>query len=85
MSKMVRKQVYIESKQESRLKRMARELGLSEAELIRQGINRCFERPLELPYDLSAWKEEKAFIRQWITKGKVKGQRRWTREDLYDG
>ena len=57
MSKMVRKQVYIESKQENRLKKMAKEIGVSEAELIRQGINRCFERPVELPHDFSAWND----------------------------
>lgn len=37
MGKMVRKQVYIEQRQEAILKRRAAQLGVTEAELIRQG------------------------------------------------
>ena len=36
MSRMIRKQVYIEPEQEELLKRRAKELGISEAALIRQ-------------------------------------------------
>ncbi|MBI2266449.1 MAG: ribbon-helix-helix domain-containing protein [Armatimonadetes bacterium] len=35
--KMVRKQICIEAGQEARLKRISRELGIPEAEIIRQG------------------------------------------------
>jgi len=37
---MVRKQVYIHQRQEATLKRLARQRGLSEAEIIRQAIDR---------------------------------------------
>ena len=37
---MVRKQIYIEERQETRLKRVARARGMSEAEVIRQAIDR---------------------------------------------
>jgi len=40
MSDMVRKQVYIHKRQETTLKRLARLRGMSEAEIIRQAIDR---------------------------------------------
>ncbi len=40
MGRMVRKQVYIEPRQEQALKRLAEGLGASEAKLIREGIER---------------------------------------------
>ena len=40
MTDMVRKQVYIHQRQEATLKRLARQRGLSEAEIIRQAIDR---------------------------------------------
>jgi len=40
MSDMVRKQIYLHQRQEAQLKRLARLRGLSEAEIIRQAIDR---------------------------------------------
>ena len=37
--KMVRKQIYIEAEQNQKLKRLAAELGLSEAEVLRRGLD----------------------------------------------
>ncbi|MFH1436657.1 MAG: CopG family transcriptional regulator [Pseudomonadota bacterium] len=84
MSRMIRKQVYVEATQDSRLKKMARDLGVSEAELIRLGITCYLERPADLPRDHTVWQKEKAFIQQWMKKGKVKGTRRWKRNDAYE-
>ena len=42
MERMVRKQVYIEARQDQELKRKAREVGVSEAEIIRAGLNYLF-------------------------------------------
>ena len=36
MQQMVRKQIYIERRQEARLKRLAKESGVSEAEIVRR-------------------------------------------------
>jgi hypothetical protein len=84
MSQMVRKQVYIEPRQEQLLKRVAKELGITEADLIRQGLDHVLQRGLSLTPDLLAWQRERAFIKQWAQKGKVKGGRTWRRDDLYE-
>ena len=83
MSKMIRKQVYIEPEQEVLLKRLSREQGLTEAELIRSGIVKLSSRS-HVVRDITFWEEEKRFIRSLMKKGPLKGQRRWTREDLYE-
>ena len=80
----VRKQIYIDSEQEKTLKRMAASTGLSEAELIRQAIDRC-GRVLDFAIrDPTAWEAELAFIDGLIAKGPLPGKRDWCREDLYD-
>lgn len=84
MAEMIRKQVYIEPRQEQRLKSLARDLRVSEAELIRQGIDRGLERLAALRPDPAAWQEAERYILTRMRKGSVKAQRRWTRGELYD-
>jgi hypothetical protein len=79
MSQMVRKQVYIESRQETLLKRAAQETGLTEAEIVRQALDLWAERQRAL----QVWREERAFIESLIAKGPVAGGRTWTRKELY--
>lgn len=81
---MIRKQVYIETRQEHLLKRLAKELGLTEADLIRQGLDQVIHAGVTVSPNLEAWERERAFIKQWSQKGKVKGKRTWRREDLHD-
>lgn len=86
---MVRKQLYLEAEQEERLKAFARQLGISEAELIRQLLDREFERGEEKLsrlrlLDPKAWEEEERFIEDLLASGPVRGRRRWKREDLYE-
>ena len=83
MSKMIRKQVYIEPEQETLLKRLSREQGLTEAELIRSGIVKLSSRS-NVVWDITFWEEEKKFIRSLMKKGPLKGKRRWKREELYE-
>jgi hypothetical protein len=84
MTRMVRKQVYIEPRQETLLKRLARDKGVTEAEIIRQAIDRQTQS-ISLPRrDLEAWRQERAFIERMIQQGPVPGGRRWCREDLYE-
>ncbi len=84
MTIMVRKQVYIEPHQEEVLKHLARETGISEAEFIRQAIDR-HARSLRPPRrDLGAWEKERAFIDRLIQQGSVPGGRTWRREELYE-
>lgn len=84
MSQMIRKQVYIEARQEHLLKRLAKELGVTEADLIRQGLDQVLQAGVTVTPNLEAWERERTFIKQWRQKGKVKGKRTWRREDLYD-
>ena len=84
MPQMIRKQIYIQGRQEMLLKRLSRKLGLTEAELVRRGLDQGLGAGLEGSQDLRAWTQAKAFIKRLIAKGPVRGGRRWKREDLYD-
>ncbi len=84
MSRMVRKQIYIEPRQEELLKRRAKELGLSEAELIRRGIDQISRVRVHRCFDREAWKEAKAFIEKRMQITAPQTGRGWTREELYD-
>jgi len=84
MTTKIRKQIYLDRDQELFLKQLASASGLSEAEIIRRTLNQRLGIPEQQPRDLSAWEEEKRFIREWIAQGPVEGGRSWKREDLYD-
>jgi len=84
MAQMIRKQVYIEAGQDASLKRLARMLGLSEAEIIRRAIDRQTSTVPTGVRDLEAWEREKAFIAARMAAGPVSAKRTWHREDLYE-
>ena len=85
MARMIRKQVYIEPEQEELLKRRSRELGISEAELIRRGIEQVAQGVGSPPRDKQAWEEELAFIKERAARMHALGRERgWTREELYE-
>ncbi len=84
MPRMVRKQVYIESRQETTLKQQARNLGITEAEVIRRAIDRQMISVRFGAKDLKAWEREKAFITKRMAKGRTSGGRQWKREDAYE-
>ena len=87
--KMVRKQVYIFPHQEARLKAMAREQLVSEADLIRKAVDAFLAQPqadvvMPMPPDEAAWQEileSFAAVRERALPG---APHRWTREDYYD-
>lgn len=84
MSTKVRKQIYIEREHEETLKRWSAELGISEAEIIRQAIAGQTLRLRRRIRDVEAWRSELRFIRSMIDEGPLPGGRRWTREELYE-
>jgi hypothetical protein len=84
MSTMVRKQIYIEPRQEALLKQVAAETGMTEAEIIRQALDLWEEDKEKRRRSMEAWKEARAFIEERIAQGPLPGGRRWTREELYD-
>ena len=84
MAHMIRKQVYIEPRQDAILKRLARTLGLTEAEFVRRAIDQQVAATPSGMRDLAAWEREKAFIAERMAAGPVSGQRRWRWEDVYE-
>lgn len=83
MGRMVRKQVYIEREQEAHLKRLARDLGVRESELIRRGIAQLSRGAPGAYLDRSAWEAELAFIHERARIPALGRDRGWTREGLY--
>ena len=84
MKRMERKQVYLEADQNRRLRALSRRRGVTESELIRQGVERVLREPVSLPLDHAVWERELRFMEEWARKGPVKGGRTWKREDAYE-
>jgi hypothetical protein len=84
MARMIRKQVYIEPEQEAKLKRCAKEQGVTEAALIRRGIDTVTAGAGPTYRDRQAWDEELAFLAQRALIPALGGKRSWTREELYE-
>ena len=84
MGRMIRKQVYIEPEQEQLLKRRSKELGISEAALIRQAIDLLGAAGRKSLAARQAWEEELAFIKQRMQLRVPQTGRSWTREEIYE-
>jgi hypothetical protein len=81
---MIRKQVYIEEGQERRLKARARALGVTEAELIRQSLDRSLgPSPVAHP-DPAAWERVLLYIRRYRSKAPGRPGQPWSRDELHD-
>lgn len=83
MARMIRKQVYIAPEQERLLKRLAKQRGVPEAELIREGIERIAVAPRR-PTDKSGWQREERFIRERRVFDVPQTGRGWTRDEIYE-
>ncbi|MGA1795850.1 MAG: CopG family transcriptional regulator [bacterium] len=86
MAQMIRKQVYIEQRQDAILKRLAHVRGATEAEIIRKAIQREANAVVEgegSP-DPQAWGAVRDFILTLIAKGSAAGGRKWKRQDIYE-
>jgi hypothetical protein len=83
---MIRKQVYIEASQDRRLKSRARELGVTEAELIRRGLDQSLAIGIARRPNPAAWDAIERFIRSRRHGRRASASRRraWRRDDLYD-
>lgn len=85
MAKKVRKQIYLERRQHERLRRVAEARGLSQAELIRQALDR--ERAGELrlgAHDREAWEQAVELMRSLTDRdAPPAGKPRPEREELY--
>jgi hypothetical protein len=62
MAAMVRKQVDIRPDQERFLKNRARQLGIAEADLIRQAVDLLAQTPATHSFDPDAWADEQTML-----------------------
>src|SRR3989442_5459607 len=84
MPRMTRKQVYIEPRQNRLLKERARRYRVTEAELIRQAIDRGLERTATRAPDIEAWKRIERFIGRRRSQRVRPAKRTWRRGQLYE-
>lgn len=84
-TQMVRKQIYIQKRQEALLKRLSQARGLSEAEIIRQAIEReASGAPIQSAIiDQNAWQELVAFVEARQSTVRSGKPYRWNREEIY--
>jgi hypothetical protein len=80
---MVRKQVYITKEQDKKLKLAARQQGITEAALVRLGIDRALADDGANKRE-EAWERLFAFMEQRARMKVPQEPRTWTRDDLYD-
>jgi hypothetical protein len=86
MAEMVRKQIYIQKRQEHLLKRLSKAQGISEAEIIRRAIERentGEKRDLPAP-DHTAWEDILRFVESRKSLRTAGRPYRWNRGDAYD-
>lgn len=87
--KMVRKQVYLQPQQETKLKELAERQHTTEAELIREAVDAYLNTPSipnpgNLPLREAAWQQMLAYVRE-REKEPITGEPyKWKREDGYD-
>lgn len=84
-TQMVRKQIYIRKRQNNQLKHLAKVRGLSEAEIIRQAIERevSGETAKSVPEGDTAWQELIAFVENRRTAAGQGKPLRWDRSEIY--
>jgi hypothetical protein len=87
MSQMIRKQIYIQKRQQARLRRLARARGISEAAVIREALDRQLSAKATETFqpDPAAWKALNEFMLTQQALGPLEQRSRdWKREDLYE-
>ncbi len=85
MTQMIRKQIYIQKRQQVLLKRLARRRGVSEAEVIRQAIDQQVQSAAHqpLPPDPQALEVVIQFALERRKLGSASEPYQWQREDAY--
>jgi len=86
MSEMVRKQIYIQKRHQLLLKKLSQARGVSEAEIVRQAIEReaAGTLPRSLPPDRAAWEEVLQLVETRRALGAGGEAYRWNRRDAYE-
>jgi len=84
MARQVRKQIYIQARQERLLKRLAKRAALSEAEIVRRALDEHFRAVEAAEARQDVWERVDALVADLMAQGPAAGGRTWRREDLYD-
>ena len=86
MAQMVRKQVYIEKRQAQMLKRRAKQRGVSEAEIVREALDKLDTTIAKDDFtpDPDAFQKLMESLHSFAKAPPVPGRRDWTRDDLYE-
>jgi hypothetical protein len=83
---MIRKQIYLPRRQNQLIKRRAKQQGITEAEVIRQALDR--DERLSAPLnraDAASWEQIQRFVQERQAKYAGKGKPvRWNRQELYE-
>lgn len=80
---MVRKQVYIEKRQDVLLKRASKTLRVPESVIIRDGIDRALQAGPILPPNPAAWERERRYLES-LLRTRPYRFKPWTREELHE-
>jgi hypothetical protein len=83
---MVRKQIYLPKRQNQFIKRVARQRGISQAEVIRQALDRD-EKAIPYPVreDAAGWEEILRFVKERQAEYTGQGKPvQWNRQELYE-
>ncbi len=83
---MVRKQIYLPRKQNQKIKRLAKQRGISEAEVIRTALER---EPETITYPVrdgeAGWEQIQRFVKERRVAYAGKGKPvQWNRQELYE-
>jgi len=81
---MIRKQVYIKPEQQKTLKKLARQTGKTEAEIIRNALDVHIQLLNAREDRMAAWRAIEVTINRRAKQHKISKPRTWKREDLYD-
>ena len=82
---MIRKQIYIPSRQDSLLKKLAKQRGVSEAEVIRQALDREVQMPgIEQTSEAAFAKMEKFMEERKARYAGTGEPYRWSRNEIYE-
>jgi hypothetical protein len=84
MSTKVRKQIYLEQRQEQAIKREAKARGMSEAEVIRRRLDHEESGEPRGGDDISAVDSFLNAAQRWSSKPASSRKWRWNRDELYD-
>ncbi len=86
MANMVRKQLYVKRRHDDFLKERSAELGVTEAEIVRDALDSYASYSGSVRHDGSAWAAEEAFIDELVSaaESRVPIGRTWHRDDLHE-